>query len=134
MGKSSYDIFIAVICCLYSLVLVSLIIMEDYINLESSAAGFRYAQYAILGAFLFDNLLSTIAYRSTYISNDPYVLMEIGAAALCILFVWYDESTAPDFAVRVIKFGVIFRKLHVCRQKEKMHYYHVIYDPVSHLG
>jgi len=43
MGRSSYDIFIAVICCLYSLVLVSLIIMEDYINLESSAAGFRYA-------------------------------------------------------------------------------------------
>jgi hypothetical protein len=43
MGKTSYDIFIAVLCCLYSLVLVSLIIMEDYIDLESSAAGFRYA-------------------------------------------------------------------------------------------
>ena len=94
MAHSMYDIILAVLCCLFSLELVSLIIMDDYIELESSANGFKYAQYSFFGLFLLDNILNFLAYRKVYYLNDPYVFCEMGAILVCLVFVYFDDYTA----------------------------------------
>jgi hypothetical protein len=91
MSKPPYDVFMGVLCCLYILMLISLIVQDDYIYLDSSVQGFKYSQYGFLGAFLLDNFLNFCAYGLVYYSNDFYIILEMIGIILAGLIVYYNE-------------------------------------------
>lgn len=43
MSKPPYDVFIGILCCLYILLLIALIIQDDYLDLEPTINGFKYS-------------------------------------------------------------------------------------------
>lgn len=131
MSKPPYDVMIGVLCCLYSFLLIALIIQDDYLELEPTLNGFKYAQFGFVGAFMLDNIINYAAYGVSYFENDIYVVVEIIAILVTGLLVFYNEKTQDDFFCRSLKFSLIFRKLYTVKQKETVHSFMEMYEKVN---
>jgi hypothetical protein len=111
LGNSFYDTIMVVVCFLFAILLLGLVLFDDYVEVESSFRGFQYVQFVFLALFFVDNVFNFVAFRMAYYNNDNMVVCEVSGVLACVVLVYFDGYTSQDFIARVLKFAIIFRKL-----------------------